>query len=351
MVKPDEKPALPCPNWVWLHNSNAHVANDKIWFGDDYMPFDSVITDASGHQIPVIGIGTVDLPTKRSPFIKSGARAHATLQLKKVLHAPSFRCNVVGNGLLDDYDVDQKTRLRRKEALSDGQVTQLVDGEVRQRVAYFKPLTLGAKSHFLELKISGPPRGPRTGPSVLDADERCTLHALWPPGEREKLEAAEAANVEVPSPDAGRSPNVYRSSAPLTPTEKEWLKANYKNEYKFLKIFGLSIYKPDDREEGRAIIRTFMDKADDSDSLPGMMASFSLVDYPSTDNDEDELDSEPDAHLADYNFTTAELAWIKAEWGSSSKFMSAYNLKFYSVEDGEDAQVLIKLLMSQEGGF
>jgi hypothetical protein len=47
--------------------------------------------------------------------------------------------------------------------------------------------------------------------------------------------------------------------APLTGEEKAFLKEHYRGEFHFLRSHGLSIYKEDDRAEGRAILRALMD--------------------------------------------------------------------------------------------
>ncbi|KAK0742120.1 hypothetical protein B0T21DRAFT_408962 [Apiosordaria backusii] len=45
---------------------------------------------------------------------------------------------------------------------------------------------------------------------------------------------------------------------PYTTEEKQWLKAHFKSEYKFLEQYGLSIHDEEEREEGRRIARALM---------------------------------------------------------------------------------------------
>ncbi|KAJ8107559.1 hypothetical protein OPT61_g8779 [Boeremia exigua] len=97
-----------CPDWVFLNNSNVHVAKDRGWF-KTYTPFDSALQHSiftSPGDLPVLGIGSVEIPTKRSPN-RSGVSSHASLHLKQVLHVPGFICNVIGSPLYDSegYDV------------------------------------------------------------------------------------------------------------------------------------------------------------------------------------------------------------------------------------------------------
>lgn len=48
------------------------------------------------------------------------------------------------------------------------------------------------------------------------------------------------------------------SSPPLTGAEKDWLKQHWGGEFHFLRAYGLSIHKDEDREEGCAIVRAMM---------------------------------------------------------------------------------------------
>jgi len=57
-----------------------------------------------------------------------------------------------------------------------------------------------------------------------------------------------------------------------TEAEKNWLKKHHGNEFKFLQTMGLSIYKEEDREEGRTILRGFM-KNDMEDTQAGPVRS------------------------------------------------------------------------------
>lgn len=49
-------------------------------------------------------------------------------------------------------------------------------------------------------------------------------------------------------------------SAPYTIEEQKWLKDQYRGEFHFLQTQGLSIYKENDRDEGRAVVRTTMSR-------------------------------------------------------------------------------------------
>ncbi|KAK4033178.1 hypothetical protein C8A01DRAFT_40370 [Parachaetomium inaequale] len=49
-------------------------------------------------------------------------------------------------------------------------------------------------------------------------------------------------------------------SPPYTKEEKDWLKRHWDGEFKFLLAYGMSIYKEEDREEGRRIVRAMMEQ-------------------------------------------------------------------------------------------
>lgn len=49
------------------------------------------------------------------------------------------------------------------------------------------------------------------------------------------------------------------SGAPLNQTEKQYLKDNFRDEYHFLRDHGLRIWKEEDREDGRVVLRMYME--------------------------------------------------------------------------------------------
>ena len=54
------------------------------------------------------------------------------------------------------------------------------------------------------------------------------------------------------------TPNQYQPFH--TPAEKAWLNQHYGGEFHFLKSYSLSIYKDEDRQEGKAILKGLMDE-------------------------------------------------------------------------------------------
>ncbi|KAJ9412559.1 hypothetical protein FOXG_17080 [Fusarium oxysporum f. sp. lycopersici 4287] len=235
---------LPCPTWVWSNNSNVHVAKDRSWFGDDYVSLNSAINSMTGTLIEVIGIGTVDLPTKASPN-RNGPRSHGTLRLRNVLHAPSIICNIIGSPVLDDYHV-----VTLVSGTSSGSIHRLSDS---RRIAYFMPAPQAAR--FFQVRLSGPPVGPKVGPPPFDPFTKYLLRVEWPDSERKKHDNAQLLLLDKDI-DEG----------PLRANENAWVKKHYGDEFKFLQAHGLSIFKEKDRAEGRIIVRNMISRNNEETS-------------------------------------------------------------------------------------
>lgn len=222
---------------------SASVAKDRSWFSD-YRPIKSQLGDiyrigAQGEGQSVIGIGTVHLPVKKSPTA-TGKDAHGILTLRNVLHVPSNVCNILGSP--DDAEF-----LQLPFTLGPG-YSILRDARGKE-VCYLENI-----SRFFHLKLSDPPIGPRVGPSPFDPSTHYFLSVHWD-GKFEEVPTS-------PTPAAGNSTEDPRGP-PLTSEERQWLKANYGNEFKFLQAYGLNIHKDDDVEEGRRIMRAMMQHDDE----------------------------------------------------------------------------------------
>lgn len=180
-----------------------------------------------GGGIEAIGVGTVELPTKTGP------NSNGIIRLENVLHAPKALCNIIGGPILENYNVT--TNFGSPDG--PGAIVDLHSG---QPVAYFKPLNEGRR--LMDVQLSDPPVGPSVGNSAFEPGVSYMIHAFWPAEERQRFE----------------------STRSFTSAERAWVKKHFGNEFKFLQTYGLSIYKDEDREEGRAIVRTLMSN-DDSD--------------------------------------------------------------------------------------
>ncbi|KAF7531157.1 hypothetical protein G7054_g9152 [Neopestalotiopsis clavispora] len=210
-------------DWAF-HPKSTHICNDKRWFKTlKLFPTHVLQVIFTTPKIQAEGVGTVDLPVKRAPH-RGGRHAHYVLRLENVIYAPGLGLNILGDLGEDKWE----------------------------QVCFMRKIG----SHKLPLvRLSKPPRGPVTAPTRFN--ERSVYHCIrfiWPEPERirfEKRQAAVAAVIQKSEP--GVDPG-----GDYTTEEKAWLKKHWGNEHKFLQAFGLSIYKEDEREEGRAIVRDLM---------------------------------------------------------------------------------------------
>lgn len=170
----------------------------------------------------MLGVGTVELPTKKSPNA-TGRKSHGTIRLTNVVHAPSAPCNIIGQPILHDYNVNE-ARGHTKGRISDRE---------NRAVACFDP-----RHPLFAVKLRGRP----VGPWAIRKGDLVIINAFWSPEERQRWEKYDR----------------QRRNRPYTVEEENWLKVHFGGEFNFLMAFGLNIYKDEDREEGRAIMRRFM---------------------------------------------------------------------------------------------
>ena len=228
-------------DWVFSWNSNVHVANHRGWF-TSYTAFPTTLGagvafapsgNGSGTGPKVHGIGDVELPTvtHRPDTDKDH---HATVILRNVLYAPKCVCNIIGSPILKDYDVGGPFSYTKIANRSDGKVVGFFD-----------------LAKLMRLRL----RGQTATQSSLDPNEMYYIDATWADSERSRWEAYPARlNQQL----SNRPLTPSDSSPPLTKDEKDWLKKHYRGEFHFLLQHGLSIYKEEDREEGREFHRQLM---------------------------------------------------------------------------------------------
>jgi hypothetical protein len=194
-----------------------------------------------------------------------------------------------------------------------------------------------------------------TGPNMTFAESKLAepntayvIRATWPDSERAKYEnhrkaAIAAAKLPAthanPASTASAAPLATASAPPLTAEEKDWLKhkSGFGDEFQFLRAHGLSIYKEEDREEGRRIIRAFKIRDDEEEE-----------EEEEDEGGEDE-EWDPTGHQADYAFTQEELEFMEEGWGTSENFLLSYGLKFHNDEDLEEGRAIAQAMMANEG--
>lgn len=250
------------------------MCNDKPWFKT--LVESPIIVKQRDVQLgtdlvrKAAGVGTVELPVKRSAHLQ-GRYAHDVLILENVLYTPGFQFNVVGGSILRQngwrYDVDTPFK---------GQDSCIIGGRDLQ-VCYMRHI-----SELPCIRLSGPPNGPATAPSNLEADTEYKVNYVkWPEEERRRFELSQSESVNQQTSKSHTQPTVAvaehvaadeKSEKPYyTQKEKAWLKKHYGNEFKFLHTYGFSIYKEGDRAEGRHLARSMMAPDEEEDELPDLI--------------------------------------------------------------------------------
>ncbi|KAL9622659.1 MAG: hypothetical protein Q9160_002969 [Pyrenula sp. 1 TL-2023] len=229
-----------------------------------------------------------------------------------------------------------------------------IDDTQGRRVTYF-----ASDKRFFQVKLSGPPIGPIVGPSVLEEGE-FILNVQWSEPEQARWEShKQSHDRSLPtSQEGGHSQenaehkNAEHKNAQdvqpdhrYTKSEKQWLKIHYGDEFHLLRDFGLSIYKDEDREEGRTILRKIMADEEFVPAIPNKPAN--TKDYDTEDEFEGS-DEDVEGHMADWHFDKESLDWIKKHYGNAVKFMFSFGLKFYLKEDGAEARSIVQALASKD---
>ncbi|KGO58989.1 hypothetical protein PEX2_093440 [Penicillium expansum] len=228
------RPPPPCPSWVYSNNSDTHVAKDRCWFGQDYIPFKSHVTDIAGGSVEVIGMGTVNLTTMVSPA-QTHPNPHGSLRLKNVLHAPAMLCNIIGSPVSDDYTVIYGPN----SSDMSGFIVRNANGCI---VAYFKPK--GEGPGLYQVQLGQPPLGHEFGISPLCPNGLYMIHAFWSQRERHRFEILKASGLTRAS-----------GVEPLTLAERNWFGKQRMSEQAVTLAYGLNPDRREHREEGRAIMR------------------------------------------------------------------------------------------------
>ncbi|OQE47326.1 hypothetical protein PENCOP_c001G01647 [Penicillium coprophilum] len=235
------KPPPPCPAWVFSINSNTHVAKDRCWFGKDYIPFRSHVTDMGGGSVEVIGMGTVNITTMSSPT-QTDQDSHSSISLKNVLHTPAMLCNIIGGPITNNHTIV----CGPTTSTSSGRIMDDSDGRT---VAYFKSMRQGPQLY--QLQVSAPPYGHHFGASPLLPNGHYMIHAFWSQRERQRFAVLKSRNLIQAS-----------GVEVLTESEGHWFGKRHMSEDAILVAYGLNKDRKEHREEGRAIMRILKSHAE-----------------------------------------------------------------------------------------
>lgn len=233
---------------------------------------------------------------------------------------PSSVCNIVGSPI---FEIAAQVSFGATEDSMGG-----MNDASGKPVAYFSP-----HSERNCLRLSGPPVGPRLGPSKFKPDTAYWLTIKWPSSERARWEAHGQQTM------ADTEKRQWVGEQLYTTEEKQWLKKHYGGEFKFLMAHELSIYSEEDRAEGRAIMRTLARDDDEEDN------EMEVADEE--EDEEDEKDEDLEGHLADYHFNEEELDWIEKHYRNSAAFMFSHGLRFYDDEDCAAAKRLLHIYLRE----
>ncbi|KAM3489543.1 hypothetical protein MY3957_007154 [Beauveria namnaoensis] len=344
--------SLPCPAWVFSPESNAHRAKDRSWFGDDYQTISSALSlqrrSSDSLQLEVIGIGTVELPVKRRPDAR-GAQSHGVLRLRNVLHVPSGLCNVVGGKALlaADYLV--------RRGPGGGGIREISDKN-GGAVAYLHQPNARLGGRHLQVRLSGPPIGPRLGPSPFVKGESYSFSARWHDDAREQVmrtlakskpvvasskpamvKSKPGAVAKTPAQSPAATGAAVAANPPLafTEEEREWMRRHHGSVYLFLRVCGLKGSSAEDAQAARRVIQMRMaggSPHSGGGAGGGASSSVSVV-----------------VAEAERYFGREELAWVRERYGDGLSFMVSLRLRWARAGDGRKANKIAGILMASDG--
>jgi hypothetical protein len=272
-------------------------------------------------NMQVAGIGTVVLTVRKAPN-RSGPNAHGELILEDVLHTPNSVCNIMA--------LTNKFMARYPKVFTGGGGNAsrgTIKDAQNQNIAYFDP---NPKKRFFQVKLSGPPVGRATGPSSFEEDTVYMINIVWSDAEQARWMAYKYPGF----------------SAPYTTKEKKWLEDHYRGEFHFLQTHGLSIYKEEDRNEGRAIVRVTMSRKDDVPNQSTRQLGLS----GRMDKDRERALAAVRKHRIDVDapLTRVERRWLKVRYGGETNLLDVYDLSKNKPEDRKESRAFVRGIMAGE---
>jgi hypothetical protein len=310
-------------DWTLATASNAHAATHRDWFVT-YRPFKSKAYSTIGGSINVEGVGDVELRVKKPN--RNAKPSYSIIRLEDVLYCPSAVCNQISLGCLVQFaNYGYTLRADGGELIRDNVRIGIVDCP-----------------NIPKLRLSG--QSPNQ--TSLDLHGFFCLSFTWPNEERARWERVKSGGLDR---DESAGPDSPQGVPPYTDEEKQWLKANWRGEFKFLQAHQLKIHDEKDRAEGRRIVRAMMHDSNDGDSDDGDSEDewASILTY-TNGRGAKPIIPHADGHLADYHFSEPELIWIEENFGNSASFLVTYGLKCYNDEDCLEGKQLLQDLMSEE---
>ncbi|VUC29824.1 unnamed protein product [Clonostachys rosea] len=325
-----EEDPLPCPSWILSTGTNIHVAKDRSWFADDYTPVQSFVQSHVGGRLPVIGIGTVNLPTKVAAN-KTGPTSHGTMRLENVLHAPSALCNIVGTPVFDSYHAELSLSRR-----------VFKDPATGRQVAFCKPDT-----PLYEIRLSDPPIGPKLrwikgdyGSSVnfmlsyglkFYKDEDCEeAQAI---ADALTMDDSDDSDIDLTDSEHSYQDPVLETNYLFSPKQVQWLEGKYCTTENFLRAEDLSPLDGAGCEDARTRARALMAEAGIADEDPDACWL----------REDDTLND-----ATDRIFSLSELRFVRCWYISSKNYMAIHGYDATNEADCKEAQARIEDEMKNE---
>ncbi|KAF4991197.1 hypothetical protein FDECE_14118 [Fusarium decemcellulare] len=242
--------------WIWSSGSNVHVASSRELFTIDYISFNSYYERPDGRHVQVIGIGTVEL---EGLPLWPGCSIRHRIRLEKVLHALDAPFNIMGKPLLDNYIVGSDTGWLEEGGIYD-QSNVLAAFDYPECPGVFK----------IDLPSYAPHEFSMDFMDLSDLGRENLIQAHWPHSERHRFENTNSnlvaqvigraqGNEDAEDYDDYESViEVEEGKARLNSEEIAWQRENYKTEFYLLRYLGLSYWREEDRQVGRAYVRKMM---------------------------------------------------------------------------------------------
>lgn len=205
-----------------LINSNVYVATSREWF-TSFTPYKSTLGNNA-----VEGYGDVTLRVRKS---KTDPKSISIIVLKDVLYVPKQICNSLGNPFFKDYGFDSRGLCKDSKGNHLGYF-------------HYDPLP--------HLWLEG--RDVQQSSLKNLGARSIGLFVQWDEEEERKFEAYKRQLADPPR---------------YTSKELAYLEDRFGGEFRFLRTYGLKMFKEDDRDEGKAILTALMSPDSDWDSAAG----------------------------------------------------------------------------------
>ncbi|KAF4469469.1 signal sequence receptor alpha subunit [Fusarium albosuccineum] len=257
----NKEPASPYQTpFVWSRASNVHVVTSRESFTAGYEPFESYYKRGDGQRVQVLGVGTVELFTDIAGDAGSGELNKDILRLKKVLYAPGAPVNIIGNPLLDDWNVNTEHLSWWKRGIFNRSGDLFASFEKPRSAGVFEVAVFGHEAL----------RFPEEVLYLPYSEKMDIIQAHWPHSERYRFENTNSNLVEQVIDPAQYNEDaegyegydsvisIEEGKASLNSEETAWQRENFKTEFYLLSHLGLSYWREEDREVGRAYVRKMM---------------------------------------------------------------------------------------------